>query len=68
MSRNDQAAFWASIPLELKPGTLLRIGLPIGRSPHARVVRSGQGRVGCAFLAPLAHGEVRALTDPMPVF
>jgi len=62
------SGFRAIIPLELKKGTLLRIGLPGGRSPHARVVRTEQGCVGCAFLAPLDVSTVRMLTEPEEVY
>jgi hypothetical protein len=62
------SGFRAIIPLELKKGTLLRVSLPGGRSPHARVVRTEKGRVGCVFLAPLQTSEVRMLTVPEEAF
>ncbi len=56
--------FRATVPLPLKPGMLLRIGLPTGRSPHAIVVRSEGESIGCAFTAPL---ELDALLREWPL-
>ena len=56
------SGFRAAIPLALKPGMLLRIGLPTGRSPHATVVRNDGDSVGCAFVAPLDPEDLELLT------
>ena len=56
------SGFRAQIPLKLQPGTLLRIGLPTGRSPHALVVRTVGESFGCAFMGPLDPEEHALLT------
>ncbi len=61
------SGFRAVVPLALKPGMLLRVGLPNGRSPHAIVVRSEGEKVGCAFMAPLEPVELNALLGDLPV-
>jgi len=55
--------FRANIPLELNEGSLLRVGLPIGKMPHARVVWLEEELVGCEFIAPLAEEEVRLISE-----
>ena len=55
--------FRAKIPLELHEGSLLRVGLPIGKMPHARVVWLGEELIGCEFIAPLAAEEVRLISE-----
>jgi hypothetical protein len=57
------AGFRANIPLNLTEGSLLRIGLPIGKMPHARVAWVGEDCVGCEFIAPLAGEEVRLIAE-----
>lgn len=54
--------FRANIPLRLQEGSLLRIGLPIGKMPHARVVWLTEELVGCEFVAPLAAEEVELIS------
>ena len=56
------SGFRAEIPLKLQPGTLLRIGLPTGRSPHALVVRAVDDGFGCAFIGALDAEEHALLT------
>lgn len=53
--------FRAAIPILLREGMLLRVRLPNGRSPHARVVRVGGERIGCEFVAPLDDESLRSL-------
>jgi hypothetical protein len=55
--------FRANIPLELNEGSLLRVSLPIGKMPHARVVWLEEELVGCEFIAPLAEEEVRLIAE-----
>jgi hypothetical protein len=55
--------FRANIPLDLQEGSLLRVGLPIGKMPHARVVWLEEEEVGCEFIAPLAVDEVRLISE-----
>jgi hypothetical protein len=55
--------FRAHIPLELQEGSLLRVSLPIGRMPHARVIWIEEDLVGCEFIAPLAADEVRLIAE-----
>lgn len=52
--------FRAAIPMAVREGMLLRVRLPNGRSPHARVVRVGE-RIGCEFVAPLDLESLRSL-------
>lgn len=55
--------FRARIPADLAGGVILRIELPVGTAPHARVVWVDGNTVGCAFLDPLAPEEVRLIAD-----
>jgi hypothetical protein len=55
--------FRAHIPLPLQEGSLLRVGLPIGKMPHARVIWLEEEQVGCEFIAPLADEEVRLISE-----
>ena len=53
--------FRAAMPIMVREGMLLRVRLPNGRSPHARVVRVGGDNVGCEFVAPLDAEILRSL-------
>jgi hypothetical protein len=55
------SGFRASIRATVNPGMLLRVSLPIGRSPTARVVWVDEDQVGCAFLAWLEPADLAAL-------
>ena len=57
------AGFRANIPLDLQEGSLLRVSLPIGKMPHARVVWLGEELIGCEFVAPLAAEEVQLISE-----
>jgi len=59
----SSSGFRAAIPLDLKPGMLLRIGLPTGRSPHAIVARVDGDQYGCAFTAPLDPEDLELLVS-----
>ncbi len=53
--------FRALIPIELEQGELLRIYLPIARSPYATVAWKDGNWIGCQFVAPLAEADLDAL-------
>jgi hypothetical protein len=55
------SGFRAAIRGAINPGMLLRVSLPIGRSPTARVVWVDGDQVGCAFLAWLEPEDLAAL-------
>ncbi|MDB5690058.1 MAG: pilus assembly protein PilZ [Sphingomonas bacterium] len=55
------SGFRASIRGPINPGMLIRVSLPIGRSPKARVVWVDEDQIGCAFLAWLEPGDLSAL-------
>jgi hypothetical protein len=59
----SELGFRATIPLDLREGMLLRVTLPIGRAPHARVVWVKEDAVGCEFVAPLASDEVGLISE-----
>lgn len=55
--------FRAMIPLPLREGLLLRVRLPNGRSPHARVVRVDGNVAGCEFISPLEADVLQTLVQ-----
>jgi hypothetical protein len=55
------SGFRASVQAGVTPGMLLRVSLPIGRSPKARIVWVQEDQIGCAFLAWLEVEELAAL-------
>ena len=55
--------FRAKVPLALAEGSLLRVSLPIGKMPHARVIWIGEDCVGCEFIAPLGADEARLISE-----
>jgi hypothetical protein len=59
----SQNGFRATIDAHLAEGALIRIDLPVGSAPRAKIVWSYGDRVGCAFLTPLATDEVRLIAE-----
>jgi hypothetical protein len=55
--------FRMRIAADLAEGVILRIELPVGTAPHARIVWVDGKTAGCAFLDPLAPEEVRLIAD-----
>jgi hypothetical protein len=53
--------FRASVSLPMQRGMLLRVALPIGRSPTARIVWAEEDQIGCAFLARLDPQDLSTL-------
>lgn len=53
----------AKVSIPLPVGTLVKLGLGVGRDRHARVVWADGGLTGFEFLAPLAPAE---LPDALP--
>lgn len=46
-----------------QPGMLLRVSLPTGRSPHARIIWVENDRIGCAFLANLDPDDLALIME-----
>jgi hypothetical protein len=59
----SQHGFRATIGCHLPEGALIRIDLPVGSAPRARIIWSYGYRVGCIFLTPLAMDEVRLIAE-----
>lgn len=55
------SGFRASIRGVVNPGMLIRVSLPIGRSPSARVVWVDEDQIGCAFLAWLEPEDLSGM-------
>jgi hypothetical protein len=55
------SGFRASVRGAINPGMLVRVSLPIGRSPTARVIWVDDDQIGCAFLAWLEPEDLSAL-------
>ncbi len=57
------SGFRACVQGTVHPGMLVRVALPIGRSPTARVVWVDADQIGCAFLAWLEPADLSNLLD-----
>lgn len=57
----SRAGFSGTVPLRplaVQVGCLLRVCLPNGHTPHARVAWVDEGRSGCEFISPLTDDDV----------
>jgi hypothetical protein len=59
--------FLARAPVAFTKGTMLRVGFPSGRTPHARVVWLEKEKVGCEFLSRVDLHELLTPPTPYPV-